>query len=152
MKSDIIVFQEQRFHFGINPDEFEDNFSLNSAWISPSEISTKLWRFERKNPPEKGYFLHFGALLDLTSVYFNNGSQIFMKRTPERQLIGICISSAIFQISLKKNNQKIIEIDEFDHIPADLPKTIFNHILRYQQKNIFIVDPLLLFRAYQLLY
>lgn len=152
MKNDIIVFQEQRFHFGINPGEFEESFSLNSAWISPANESDRLWRFERKERSIKGDFIHFGALLGLTSAYFNNASQIFMKKTPDGQVLGLCISGTLFQISLNGTKEKLVSIDESVHIPETLPQTIFSRLLRYKRKTIYIVDPILLFRAYHLIF
>ncbi len=151
MDKSLVVFQENDLYFGIYPNEFKHHFSLNQVWISKSEKDSPVWQFKRKKDPAEGLFIHFGSLLELSQAHFDNGGYIFIKEITAPFSLGICISGLLMRIPLKKLPRKTIEVDEFPHFPAGVPKTIFSFIHRYKGKHIFVVDPLLLFRAYDLL-
>lgn len=151
MDKSLIVFQERDLFFGIYPNEFKHNFSLNQVWISNSGDESPIWQFRRKKDPVEGVFIHFGSLLELSQAHFDNGGYIFVKEiTGVPMNIGICVSGLLMRIPLKKLRAKKIEIDDFPRFPAGIPKTVFSYIQQYKGKHIFVIDPLLLFRAYDL--
>ncbi len=151
MDKSLVVFQENDLYFGIYPNEFKHNFSLSQVWISRPEKDSPIWRFTRKKDPIEGNFIHFGALLGLSQSHFNNGGYIFIKEVSNTFALGICFSGLLMHIPLKKIPQKRIEVDAFSHFPPDIPKTVFSFIQVYKGKHIYVIDPLLLFRAYDLL-
>jgi len=153
MSDSLLIFQENKLHFGMFPDEFEQYFPLNNVWISPEEGKPNIWRFEREKPPMRGKFVHFGSLIGKTPAYFDDTGYIFMKNIPGEFSLGIFIGAVILRIPVKKLRAKKIEIErESKRIPAQLPKTAFRYIQRFQRKNILIINPLLLFRAYKIIF
>ncbi|MFH2133099.1 MAG: hypothetical protein ABIK68_22190, partial [bacterium] len=145
-----VIFQEKDLYFGIYPSEFKTHFSLNQVWISHSGNDSPIWQFQRKKDPVDGQFIHFGSLLKLSQAHFNNGGYIFIKEVATAAM-GICINGLLMRIPLKKLPNKKIEVDEFAHFPPGIPRTAFSFVQFYKGKYIFVIDPLLLFRAYEIL-
>lgn len=150
MDKSLVIFQEKSLYFGIYPSEFRYHFSLNQVWISHAGNESPIWQFEKKKDPKQGKFIHFGSLLGLSQAHFNNGGYVFIKETSNTSELGICINSLLMRIPLKKLPNKKLEIDEFSHFPPNIPKTVFNFIQLYKGKYIFVIDPLLLFSAYNI--
>lgn len=150
MDKSLVIFQEKDLYFGIFPNEFKHHFSLNQVWISHSGDSSPIWHFEKKKDHLQGKFIHFGSLLGLSQAYFNNGGHIFMKETSADSNLGICVNGLLMRIPLQQLPNKKLEIDEFSHFPPDIPKTIFSYIQLYKGKYILVIDPQLLFRAYEI--
>lgn len=153
MDNSLVVFQEKDLYFGIHPNEFKHHFSLNQVWISSSGEDSPLWQFKRKSAPLEGVFVHFGSLLELSQAHFDNGGYIFMKEISSAGSsidLGICISGLLMRVPLKKLRRKKIEADEFSRFPSGIPKTVFSNIQQYKNKHIYVIDPLLLFRAFDL--
>ncbi len=150
MDKSLVIFQEKNLYFGIFPNEFKHHFSLNQVWISHSGDSSPIWQFEKKKDDLQGQFIHFGSLLGLSQAHFNNGGHIFMRETSDGSDLGICVNGLLMRIPLNQLPNKKLEIDEFSHFPPDIPKTIFSFIQLYKGKHILVIDPLLLFRAYEI--
>jgi len=150
MDKSLVIFQEKNLYFGIYPSEFIQHFSLNQVWISQSGIKSPIWQFEKKKDPVQGRFIHFGSLLGLSQAHFNNGGYIFIKETSSTSALGICINGWLMQIPLRKLPDKKLEVDQFNRFPPNIPRTAFNFIQLYKGKHIFVIDPLLLFRAYDI--
>lgn len=149
MQDSLIVFSENIYFFGLLPSDFDQFFSLNKAWISPTEDSSLQWKFEREEEPYQGNFVHFGNLLGLSSATFSETGYIFLKNLSATSSQGVFINQFIMRVALKKMKERNrIEVDEAKGFPPDVPRTAFRYVQRYKRKNIMVLDPLMLFRAY----
>jgi len=151
MEKSLVVFQEHDLYFGVYPTEFKYHFSLNQVWISNSGDNSPIWRFRRKQEPNEGVFVHFGSLLELSQAHFDNGGYIFIKDMAGVSVdLGICISGLLMRIPLKKLSGRKSEVDTFSRFPTGIPRTIFKFVQQYRGKSIFVIDPVLLFRAFDI--
>lgn len=151
MDKSLVVFQEKDLYFGLYPTDFKDHFSLNQVWVSNAGDDSPLWRFNRQKQPSAGVFIHFGSILNLSQVNFDKGGYIFIKEMPgDVPDLGICVSGLLMRVPLKQLPDRTIEIEAFPRIPVEVPRTIFSSVQVYKGKHILVIDPLLLFRAFDI--
>ena len=150
MENSLVIFQERGLLLGLYPSDFETYFQISSAWISPSHHSMLIWNFERVKEPTKGSFIHAGALLGNSPATFNAHGYIFIKKINKLLTLGLFLSEIVSEMPLKKIGKKI-EIDQFNKLPSDIPQSIFRFVQRIKRKNILIIDPLMLFQAYDVI-
>ncbi len=150
MKNTLLVFREQNLFFGIRSNDFEQYFPLNKVWISQANNSSQVWRFEGKEKKEKGCFIHPGSLFGFSKFRISQTGVIFLKNISNQLPMGILMNEFLMKISLKKIGTKKIDIEQLKKFPTHLPKSAFHTVQRYKRKNIFIIDPLMLFKAYDI--
>lgn len=150
MENSLVIFQERGLNLGFFPNDFETFFQLSSAWISPSNHSTLIWNFERTKEPQHGSFVHVGALLGNSPATFNEQGYVFLKKINDLITMGLFLNDIITEMPSKKMGKKI-EIDQVNKVPSDIPKSIFRFVQRIKRKNIFVIDPLMLFQAYDVI-
>jgi len=151
MQESLIIFLEDKYFFGLLPTDFDQFFSLNKAWISPTDESSPVWKFEREEEPHEGNFVHFGNLLGLSAATFSEKGYVFLKKVSETSSQGVFINQFIMRVALKKMKERNrIEVDEANVFPPDIPRTAFRYVQHYKRKNIMVLDPLMLFRAYDI--
>jgi hypothetical protein len=150
MKQSIIVFQADRHFYGLDPADFEAHFALNSVWISPSRQLSPWWSFERKRETTKGFFVHFGTLIGLSKADFSGHGYVFVKNVPGVAALGICASGLIMKVPRQRLQKRIVAADEYRGLPDGLPCTAFSGVRWLRRKPVLIIDPVLLFQAYDL--
>jgi hypothetical protein len=150
MKQSIIVFQVGHHHYGLDPVDFEAYFALKSVWISPPRQPSPWWRFERRREITKGFFVHFGALTGLSMAEFSGSGFVFLKNVPAVAALGICANGLIAKVPKHRLKKRVIAADEYRGLPEGLPCTAFSGVRWLGRKPILIIDPLLLFHAYDL--
>ncbi len=150
MNNALLVFQERNHYFGFLSNDFERYFPADKAWISPSSHSRYIWNFKEESIPVKGKFIHPGILFDFPRVSFDQSGYIFMKNLPNRSSMGIFMNNFEMQISLKKIANKKLEIDQMKNFPKSYPRSVFKYVQQYKRRNILVIDPLKLFKAYHI--
>ena len=135
---------------GIFPSDFENYFQLSSAWISPSSHSMLVWKYERDKEPKNGNFIHAGALLGSASAIFSQHGYVFVKRINADLTMGLFLNEIISEIPLKRMGKKV-EIDQNHKIPSNIPVSAFRFIHRIKRKNVLVIDPLMLFKAFDVI-
>lgn len=151
MDNSLIVFREENIYLGLLLNDFEQHFSLNHVWISPSMQSPLIWKFETKQKPFEGNFVHLGILLGFSPAYFNHSGHIFLKKIHDFSFMGIFMNNFFLQIPFAKFRDKKLDISEVKNYPLNVPKNTFRFVHRFKRKNIFVIDPLLLFQTYNVL-
>ncbi len=150
MENSLVIFQERGLLLGLFPSDFETFFQLSSAWISPSNHSMLIWNFERAKEPKKGSFIHAGVLLGNSPATFNEQGYIFIKKINSILTMGLFLNEIVTETPMKKIGKKI-DVDQINKLPPDIPKSIFRFVQRIKRKKIFIIDPLMLFQAYDVI-
>jgi len=150
MENSVVVFQERGLFLGLYPSDFENYFQLNSVWISPSSHSMLVWKYERTKEPQNGSFIHASALLGSSPAVFSQHGYVFEKKITNSLSMGLFLNDITSEIPLKKIGKKI-EIDQVNKLPPDIPQSIFRFVHRVKRRNILIIDPLMLFKAYNVI-
>ncbi|MCP4749709.1 MAG: hypothetical protein GY866_02340 [Proteobacteria bacterium] len=151
MSNSLVIFREHNHYFGLFPNDFEQHFSLNKTWISPSEHSPLIWKFEREQSPSEGVFVHLGAVFGYSPANFSQTGHIFMKKVSDQSSMGIFADNLLMKIPKIKTGDKNIDVEKIKNLPPEIPIKAFRFIKRYRRKNIFVIDPLMLFQACHIL-
>ena len=148
MEDSLIVFKEEKYYFGLFPQDFEQSFSLDQVWITPSPNSPTTWYFEKKSVPETGKFVHLGALFGFAPASFSYGGFIFLKKMPEIGVCGFFMDHFFQEITVKKHKKKLMDPKMIQKLPHNLNSAAFAYTLHQKHRRIFIIEPDLIINTY----
>lgn len=168
MNDSLVIFREKNHFFGLVTEDYDTRFSVDQCWINASDIAPSLWNFSREKAPDngifiqpkqqipnKGIFVHLGALFGLPNIGFSFTGYLFLKEITDLRLdlpyqhFGILMDNYFNRISMKEVRQNRISINEFTDLPEEIPKSAFRYVYLFRKKKILIIDPLMLLRSYK---
>lgn len=149
----ILVFKEQEFYFGISPADFEDQYSLDQLEISPTGVSEAIWVYHQRarDREKEGIFLHLGALFGLSPIDFSHQGMVFVKELKEGVRLGLFLDNLTFKLPIESLKKASDQVGELNKLPPELPPRAVRQVLRYNRKNIILIDPVRLTEVYQLI-
>lgn len=149
----ILVFKAQEFYFGISPADFGPQYSLDQLEISPTGVSEAIWVYHRKDgdKAKEGIFLHLGALFGLPTIDITYQGVIFVKELEEGVSLGLYLDHLTFKLPVELLEKNARPAGELVKLPPELPPRAVRQILRYNRKNIIVIDPVRLTEVYQLI-
>ena len=149
----ILVFKEQEFYFGVSPLDFGPQYSLDQVEISPTGVSEAIWHYRLKteNPPVEGIFLHLGALFGLAPIDFSHQGVIFINQMEDGVSLGLFLDNLTFKVPLEGLGKRLTQITDLNKLPPELPPRAVRRVIRYNRKQILLIDPVRLSEVYQLI-
>ncbi len=148
MSEFIIVFKEQKYHFGLYPSDFEYCIPLDQIWISPLGNQTTEWKFENKDNGLKGTLINLGSHLQLSVISFSHKGNVFIKKMEDGGFLGIFSENAVYQTKIKEADEKnLIEAKKIEKYPPNIPQESYKGFYKYKRKIVYIIDPAKLFES-----
>ncbi len=145
MSDSIIIFKEQKYQFGLFPNDFEQCLPFDQIWISPLGDQSKEWKFENKDSGLKGILIHLGSHLNKSPVSFSHKGNIFIKKLEDDSYLGYFSENVIFQTRIEDDDVNLLEETQIDKYPPHIAKESYKGFYKYKRKIAYIIDPIKIF-------
>jgi hypothetical protein len=147
MSDSIIIFKEQKYQFGLFPNDFEHCVPLDQTWISPLGNQTKEWKFENPETGVKGILIHLGSHLNRFPIMFSHKGNVFIKRMEDNTFLGLFSDNVVYQAKIEENDTNLLSRERVDKYPPSIDRESYKGFYKYKRKIAYIIDPIKIFKV-----